>query len=142
MPITLVKLYELNKNPPALLEAMQEWNLIPRVGGYKCPKCSYPMVLHSDQDDGWRWKCNNKISERKQKAVACGGHVRFRKGTFFASSHLTISTYLLSRIYGLKEYNCELLNWNWELEAIRRWLIGVLTVERFVRGGVLFNKLN
>ena len=34
MPITLIKLYELNKNPPALLEAMQEWNLIPRVGGY------------------------------------------------------------------------------------------------------------
>ena len=89
MPITLIKLYELNKNPPALLEAMQEWNLIPRVGGYKCPKCSYPMVLHADQDDGWRWKCNNKISERKQKAVACGGHVRFRKGTFFAGSHLS-----------------------------------------------------
>ena len=88
MPITLIKLYELNKNPPALLEAMQEWNLIPRVGGYKCPKCSYPMVLHADQDDGWRWKCNNKISERKQ-AVACGGHVRFRKGTFFAGSHLS-----------------------------------------------------
>ena len=37
MPITLIKLYELNKNPSALLEAMQEWNLIPRVGGYKCP---------------------------------------------------------------------------------------------------------
>ena len=89
MPITLIKLYELNKNPPALLEAMQEWNLIPRVGGYKCPKCSYPMVLYADQDDGWRWKCNNKISERKQKAVACGGHVRFRKGTFFAGSHLS-----------------------------------------------------
>ena len=52
-------------------------------------KCSYPMVLHADQDDGWRWKCNNKISERKQKAVACGGHVRFRKGTFFAGSHLS-----------------------------------------------------
>lgn len=88
MPITLIQLYELNKDPAALLEALQKWHLIPRQGNYNCPKCSGALTLRPDSEDGWRWHCDNKISERKQKAVPCGGRVRFRKGTFFAGSHL------------------------------------------------------
>jgi hypothetical protein len=89
MPITLIEVYELHKNPEQLLEAMQKWQLIPKEGNYNCPNCSGVILLYPDSEDGWRWHCKNKISEPKQRPVSCGTRVRLRKGTFFEKSHLS-----------------------------------------------------
>ena len=88
MPITLINLYELNKNPPDFLKSMQNWGLIPK-GEYRCSRCDGFLKICICNEDGWRWQCNNKISKNKQKAENCGFRVRFRKGTFFAGSRLS-----------------------------------------------------
>ena len=89
MPITLISLYELNQNPCDLLAALEKWKLIPKEGEYYCPRCEGALALNKCKEDGWRWQCNNRISKHKQKAEKCGLCVRFRKGTFFANSHLS-----------------------------------------------------
>ena len=89
MSVTLINLYKLNQTPAELLEAMQNWKLIPKEGSYLCPKCSGKLTLNANKKDGWRWHCNNKISQRKQKAEPCGCRVRLRTGTFFANSHMS-----------------------------------------------------
>lgn len=89
MPINLIQLFRLNSDLDAFLGMMQAWNLVPIEGEYACPNCNAPLKLYRDSEDGWRWRCNNKVSVRKQAAQPCGTKVRFRTGTFFAQSNLS-----------------------------------------------------
>ena len=76
MPLNLMKIYDICKSGEALLNHLQEWSLVPRIRD--CPQCSGPMTLYNCNEDGWRWRCRNKISFRKQAAKLCDQKIGFR----------------------------------------------------------------
>lgn len=81
-------------SPEDLMEQLKSWHLVPR--SVPCSRCGSDMVLfHSaDSSDGWKYSCNNTIFPPKRKAHRCGYQRRFRKGTFFAGSQLSIEQIL------------------------------------------------
>jgi hypothetical protein len=91
-PITLGTIATVCADEDGFIDALAEWNLIPRPGEYLCRNCG--GLLHINRDasrtDGFRWHCHNSISPSKQKRRQCGYHVELRTGTFFAKSKLTI----------------------------------------------------
>ncbi|KAL1492574.1 hypothetical protein ABEB36_010814 [Hypothenemus hampei] len=82
----------------ALLEALQDWGLILREGGYPCPKRGTQLKLRPEDDrvDSWIWICSGYVQARKQKRQRCRTRVSFRTGTFFErtnelrTSHLSL----------------------------------------------------
>jgi len=87
MPFNLLKIYDICKSDEALLQQLQDWRLVPSYRN--CPSCENPMKLLPNKEDGWMWRCKNKIVKRKQSPKECGKMIRFRTGTFFARSHLS-----------------------------------------------------
>jgi hypothetical protein len=75
---------------------LEAYQFLAQIGWFpikrNCPKCEGPMVINRMQNsaDGVTWKCNNQVSERKQKKKTCGTRISIRDGTWASNAHLTI----------------------------------------------------
>jgi transposase-like protein len=88
MSINLIRFHELCKSESELIDKLKKWGLIPKK--LKCKKCDNFMVLIHCGDFDWRWRCHSYIKRDKKKREKCSGSVRFRTGTFFEKSRLSL----------------------------------------------------
>ncbi|RZF42179.1 hypothetical protein LSTR_LSTR004328 [Laodelphax striatellus] len=74
-----------------LIEKCMEWGILKRdVMCLACApdKCKMTLRKDSNEIDGYRWRCNNVRSKRKQKRKRCTYSKSLRTGTFFEKSKL------------------------------------------------------
>lgn len=91
MEYNLTRLYDLCLDKNKLLEQLQKWKIVPRVGEYGCPQCGASLKLGNDTSrcDGFRWRCHNKWRKSDKKRLKrCDTSVEFRHKTLFARSKL------------------------------------------------------